>query len=461
MALISTPPSLGNPFAAVGPPSSFVWQAIFDPLVAPGDDGALRPVLALTWTATSPTVWRFTLRPNVQFSNGEALDAEAVAATLMWLVGEVGRRTVIGADVATIVQAKAVDPLTVDIITSEPDAVLPKRLAPVAIVAPKAWADLGPDAFAQNPVGTGPFMLESWQTAQGQIALVANASSWRRPKIERLTFIVTPDSVARAQSILAGQIDIANVLSPDIVAQFETSEFRVVESPTPQVYALAFNTVGRLGSAIADHRVRQAINLAVDKNAIVDVMMHGRMRVAGQGATPMTFGYDPSIVPYAFDPDRARALLREAGVEGRLSLSAEIVTNGMPGDPAFLSLIQQDLQRIGVDLEIRAIPFPDWLRKYLAGTFTVDMFGLSWNGAPSYDSARAAEYFSCAKPRPFFCDPSLDPLFAAARREFDVEARRRILFDLARRLHDDPPALFLFEVADLALVSPAVRNYRV
>jgi ABC-type transport system substrate-binding protein len=123
--------------------------------------------------------------------------------------------------------------------------------------------------------------------------------------------------------------------------------------------------------------------------------------------------------------------------------------------------VQQDLARVGLDLEIRSVPFADWLRKYVTNSFDVEMFGLSWNGAPYYDAVRSAAYFSCAKPAPFFCDPEAMPLFDAAAGEFDVDKRRAILQRLARRLHETAPALFLYEVTDLAVVAPHVGNFRI
>lgn len=460
MTLVATPPALGNPYGGIGIPAAMVWDALFDPLVGPDEAGKLRPVLALRWETVAPTRWRFHLRPGVRFSNGEPFDSAAVVSALNWLASPDGRRSVIGAEVLSLAGAEAVDAMTVDVLTDKPDAILPKRLAPVAMVAPKAWAN-GIDDFAQKPAGTGPFVLETWQNTSGRVVLRANKDSWRPPKLDSITFAVTADPVVRAQLLLSEQIDVANVMSPDTLTQFEGTPFQIVQSPTPQVYSLAFNAVGRPDSPIAEVRVRQALNYGVDKETLVNVMMQGRMKVASQGATPMTFGYNPKLAPYAYDPARARSLLAEAGVKGRLALRAEIVLNGLPADAGFLELIQHDLRAIGVDLEIRTVPFADWLRKYTSGTFEVEMFGLSWNGAPSYDAIRAAEYFSCAKPNPFYCNRALDPLFAAAQVEFDPARRAEILMNLTEKLRNEAAALFLFEVADLAVVSPAVSNYRV
>ncbi|MBL8630444.1 MAG: ABC transporter substrate-binding protein [Rhodospirillaceae bacterium] len=462
MALISGPPSLGNPYTGVGPPSSFVWEALFDMLVQPDENGELQPRLALSWEVVEPTRWRFKLRPNVTFSNGEPFNADAVVATLKWLRRtDEGKRTLVSTEVGTIADAVAVDALTVDVITTKPDAILPKRLTAAAIVAPKAWRDLGPEGFAQTPSGTGPYVVKSWKHQGGQVLLEANRSSWRKPVIDRIVFVMAADSVARSQSMLAGRIDILNIVTPEVAAAFEGTDYKAVVSQTAQVYSIAFETMRNGTHAVNDQRVRQAINYAVNKENITNVVMRGTMRSASQGATPATFGYDPALKPYPYDPAKAKALLADAGYAKGLKMTAEIVTNGMSGGADYLPLVQQDLRAVGIDLEIRSVVFSDWLRKYTSNSFDVDMFGLSWNGAPYYDSLRALEYHSCAKANPFFCDTSVMPLIEAAGREFDVEKRRTLLRSLAGMARDAAPALFLYEVTDISVISPKVLNYEV
>jgi peptide/nickel transport system substrate-binding protein len=461
MALISAPPTLGNPYGGVGPPSSFVWNALFDALVTPGKTGDLEPALALAWTAVEPTRWRFNLRPNITFSNGEAFDAVAVVTTLKWLTSDAGKRTIVGGEVSNIVDIRAVDAMTVDVLTNKPDAILPKRLTAVSILAPKVLTALGIEGFAQTPVGTGPFVLKTWKEGGGKIVVEANRTSWRKPRIDRIVFTVIPDPTARIQSILSGQIDIVIAISPDQASQFEGTDFQTVISPTSQVYGFAFATTPAKNKSVQDRRVRQALNYAVNKEAITKIVMRGTMQPAGQGATPVTFGYNPKLKPYAYDPAKAKALLAEAGYGQGLKLSSEIVTSGLPGDVGFLPLVQQDLRAVGVELEMRSVLFGDWLRKYTTNTFDTELFALSWNGAPYYDAIRALKYHSCDQPNPFFCDQSWMPAFAATGLEFDVEKRRTLLEDLAVQVQESAPSLYLYEVTDLSIVAPRIRNYDV
>jgi peptide/nickel transport system substrate-binding protein len=461
MALISAPPTLGNPFGGVGPPSSFVWNSLFDTLVTPGEGGELEPMLALSWKAEEPTRWRFVLRPGVTFSNGEVFDANAVVTTLKWLISDAGRRTVVGGEVLNITDVRVIDPMTVDVVTAQPDAILPKRLTAAAILAPKALTTLGMDGFAQTPSGTGPFVLKTWKERGSRIVVEANPKAWRKPTINRIVFTVIPDPTARIQSLLSGQIDMVNVISPDQSAQFEGTDFKLSITPTSQVFAIAFAATAAKTKAIQDVRVRQAINYAVNKEAITKIVMRGTMAAASQGSTPVTFGYNPTLMPYPYDPAKARALLKEAGITRGLKLTAEVVTSGLPGDSGFLALVQQDLRAVGIDIDIRSTLFPDWLRKYNTNTFDVEMFGLSWNGAPYYDAIRAIRYHSCDQPSAFFCDRAWMPALAATGLEFDVEKRRALLQGLAAQVRESAPALFLYEVTDISVMTPRIKNYAV
>jgi len=167
MPVTTVPPSLGNPFAANGPPSSFIWTALFDPLVRVSPDGQAQPALAVSWQPLSPTLWRFSLRDGVTFTNGEPLTAAGVKATFDYLMSADGRRMIVSNEMANIARVSVVDALTLDIETTKPEAILPKRVTSVLIVAPEAWASECIDGFAPKPPRTGPFTLDSCAGREG------------------------------------------------------------------------------------------------------------------------------------------------------------------------------------------------------------------------------------------------------------------------------------------------------
>lgn len=452
------PPGQGNPFSALGSPSIYTWSALFDALTLVDASGEVTGALATAWENTSDSTWQFTLRDGVTFSNGEPFDADAVVATVDYLLTEEGAATPVGQELQNIAEATAVSATEVEFTTSNPDPILPARLSSMYIVAPAAWADLGPEGFATEPVGTGSYQVEAWRP--GEVTMVAYPDSWRPPVTPELTVVELAEPASRMQALASGQLDLVVGLAPDQASQVESAGGTIEVNPAPQVMSLAFITELDPDAPLADQRVRQALNYAVDKQAIVDNLLAGLAAPAGQGATPVAFGHNPDVAPYPYEPETATELLTDAGYPDGLELTADVVVGSFPADGQIYQAMAADLAAVGVDLTLNEVDFPTWLDKYLGGTWDTDTFGLSWNTAPILDASRPYTLFSCTKQPPFFCDQDVMPLHAQAASEFDPQARRAVLHELAVAVRDNPPALFLVEQIDLNATAEAVEGYR-
>lgn len=451
------PPSRGNPFGGRSVPGSYLWDAIFEPLVRIGANGSPEPVLALSWEVREPTVWRFKLRPNVTFHNGAPFNADAVVATITWLTTQAGKTSSVGQETGILAGATKVDDLTVDIRTNEPTPILPNQLALVSMVEPKLWAEGGAAEFAKTPVGTGPFKLDAF--APGAAELSVYPGAWRKTTLQKVRLVELPERPARLQGLLSGQIDIAYQLSPDQIAELKRANMNAVVTPAPQVMSLAFVTEGR-ESPVKDARVRLAMNLAVNRQAIADVLLAGMGKPAGQGATPAAVGYNTNLKPMAYDPARAKDLLRQAGFPNGFPLVAEVVVNSFPADSEIYQQMASDLEAVGIKTELRQIRFAEWLQKYNANTWEGAAFGLSWNTTPVMDSIRPfLASFSCLKKPAFFCDQGVLPTIEAAQREFDAKKRLDLLFKLHEETQKNPPALFLVEQIDVTGTSSRVDGF--
>ena len=457
VAVWDLPPSRGNPFGARSVPSIFVWDALFDPLVRIGETGEAEPALALSWQAEEPTRWRFRLRPGAVFSNATACDAEAVAATFAFLTSDAGRRSAVGSELREIASVRVVDATTLDILTSVPDPVLPNKLGLAYIVEPRIWAQ-GADVFAASPVGTGPFQVEAWSPTQ--VVMTANPRAFRLSRLARLVVLGLPERPSRLQALQSGQVQVALGLSPDNIGALRQARMEVLATPAPQVMSLGFVTEGRPNSPLRDVRVRQALNLAVDRAGMARELLAGLAQPAGQGGTRAAFGYHPTLGPMPTDKPRARALLREAGFPNGFAMVAEITVDAFPSDSEIYQQMAMDLQEVGVRCELRVIRFPEWLRKFQANSWDGDAFGISWNTAPYMDTIRPYTYMSCMKRPPHFCDPEVMPLIEQAMTDFDRERRRATLHRLHEMTRERPPAIFLVEQVDVTGVSPRVRGFR-
>jgi peptide/nickel transport system substrate-binding protein len=457
------PVTFANPYVAANPTSDAVLRAVFDGLTRLDANGSPAPALALSWQTLTPTSWRFKLRRDAVFSNGEPMNANAVTATFSWLQSPEGARTAAGHYVRGIVKTEAEDPYSVIIHTAQPDAILPNRLSAIAIVAPSAWRGLGPDTFAQTPVGTGAFTLEDWGSASGRISFKANFDSWRAPKADSLVLINFPDAAARVQALLSGRIHIASNLDLENIEAAQSGGAFVTPAPAMSVAAIALRQdVGR-ASPLKDVRVRQALNYAIDKPQLNAEVLRGLSEPSGQAAGRWTSGHNPNVRPYPYDPDQAKALLFEAGIVTSFGLRFDVVTDQMPGDAAMMSAIAAQLAGVGIEAHMREISYGRWLESFASGIWPNDTDGfiLAFNSMPTNDIQSALEPYSCINPAPFFCDETLTAEMTAVNEEMDFSRRLELLDDLAQKVHDLAPAIFLTEQFDLFAVSRNVSGFAV
>ncbi len=450
--------TLGNPYMSLVSAVTQIPSTIFDALTRIDVNGNIVPELALSWEATSDTSWVFRLRPGVTFSNGEPFNAEAVAQAIGWLIGPEGKTAMMASELKAVSGVRVIDDLTIEMVTRTPDAILPKRLSLIMMVAPRAWASLSRQEYALNPVGTGSYIVENWNGDGGRSHLYANTTSWRAPvHFDHLDMIYPlRDSIVRRQALESDEIDITVQVAFDDIQYLRAAGFQVIVQQVPQIRALALSNLGAEDSPLRDIRVRQALNYAVDKVAIAQAFYYNEVDPVGQGAIAGTAGYNPDIKPYPYDPDRARALLEEAGYADGFELDAEVEIGQAQ---VIYEKASQDLARVGVTLNVRAVVASQWLQKYFSSEWgDAEVLSVVWNAGAYRDTIRALEQYSCLKPNPFFCEPSLVPAIEATGTMFDPDTRDRALQDIMAEMHDLAPTIFLISHANTVVARPGITN---
>lgn len=455
------PPTLGNPYTAAGQPGFGIWSAIFDGLTQIDSQGNVAPSLAISWTLVNPTTWRFQLRPGVVFHNGRPLAARDVVAMIEYLKSPRGKRLYLGTEVTGIVAARAVSDSEVEIVTAKPDAVLLKRLAAMMIVESDLWA-ADEDHFIMNPVGTGAWRVVDWGRGRGRAVFAAHDKGWRKStQLTRLEVIPLPETTTRIAALKSGQVDLAEGMSPEDLEELEGQPVVRTTVRSTQVMAIAFPNVGKPNSVLQDKRVRQALNCAVDRATIAKQILHDRSRIAAVGCSDVTFGCDPDLAPYPYDPDRARALLAEAGFPNGFAITADVVTGFGESDQLIYQQVAADLAKVGVKLTVRSVPYPTWLQRYLQNQWgDADAFSLVWDSSAYADAIRALKYYSCEKSNPFFCAPELMPALQASDEIMDVEQRRQALYAINRTVKDLAPSLWLVEQPFHYAYTDAIETFR-
>jgi ABC-type transport system substrate-binding protein len=450
----SLPPMRGNPYQPITLPSALIAQMVFDPLISVGPGGEAQPALAISWHAESPTVWVLRLRPGVRFSDDTAFDAAAVVAAFDYLRTDEGRRdSVASMDVkASIERVEAREPLIVAITTRKPDPVLPLHLNFVRVPSPTQWTALGHERFARAPVGTGPFRVTDWQ--DNRVRLTAHRASWRAPIVDDLDVMAIPDPSARLQALISDAVDIALGVAPEDKAAIEVAGGRLVSRPMPLLHFLAFVTTK--DTPLKDRRVRMALNHAVDTKAIIAAFLDNAVTPATQFSHAGAFGFDAGLQPYAFDPERARALLREAGYANGFSFSA--VLDGTSGGNYvdWYQRIAQDFNAIGVTMTLRMSTSVQMIQSVQTGVWANDAFAWSFAG---FDSLRGYRFRSCAWSTPYHCDPTMMPLIAAAEAAASPADRQQRTQTVLAAEAGDPPGLMLWRGVTFDGLGPGIADF--
>jgi peptide/nickel transport system substrate-binding protein len=441
VAMRRLPPAMADIAAHSGQPSIDIWPAFFDGLTFLDADGRTQPWLATEWVLVDDTTWRFRLRKGVRFSNGEPFDAHAVQTSVDNVLFGYGAGNLVRHSLLpTVSGARVIDDHTIEITTYSPDPLLPRRLAQFYPLPPKYFAEVGPRGFARAPVGTGPFMVTSWEV--GIVRTRVNPHAWNPPRVDGVDFVEIPDITARRQAIESRQVHLAQYLAPDDVRDLEPLGIRTIQAPEPRIRLIVF--IVREGSPLRSVLVRRALNHAVNREAIVKYLLAGAPVATQVGIRAME-GFDTSLEPFAYDPARARELLAQAGYPDGLSLTMEVLATTNT-DRLVFEAVAADLAEAGVKVELRTVEFERWRANLLSGNWKGDMY--TWSAAigPLFDISRIWEYMSCDRPRPPFCQPEISRLIEARTSEMDPVRRAELMARANALLQEDPPAILLHEL---------------
>lgn len=451
------PTEKGNAFSNVQTPTILLIGGVFDGLTRLTKDGEVQPWLATSWEAVDDLTWRFKLRTDVTFSNGKPFDAAAVAHTVNYLTGPGPQTEGQRRDMRFLNGAAVIDSHTVDIRTTIPVPMFPRYAAVLLIVEPDAWQSMGIEQFSLTPVGTGPLVVESWEPTRAVAR--ANPTSWRPLQIDGVEFIVLPDVGSRITALVTGGLDAAYAAAPEDFDLIERAGGSIASVRDGAASAVMLQFSERENTPLKDIRVRHALNYAVDKQTIVDVLLGGRTVVSGQPGVREAFGFDPSIPHYPYDPDRTKTLLAEAGYEDGFAMTFVAPAGGGTNGDLVAQRVADDLGRVGVRVEIQARPVMRFLVDFVRGRIESDAFRLQWGSYPIVDVIQTTNINSCRKTQPWYCDPAIQPTIDAAWTEMDPNKAEALRHQIMRHYHDQAPSIFLYENIAFVGLSPRTKGF--
>lgn len=423
--------------------SEAVLVNMFDYLLKNDGEGKKVPVLATSWEQVGDTTWRFKLRDDVKFHNGDPFTAADVKFTLERAAKDSSLKQ--NTYYKQIAEVKIVDDYTVDIVTDGADPLLLNRLSRMGsgMLPSKYIEEKGMDAFLQAPVGTGPYIFSSWKK-DDRIELIKNEDYFgETPKWDKVVFRAVPEASTRVSELLTGGVDIAaGIPSTDVERIQATEGLSVTKAPIRRVLQLIIRHTE--GTATADPKVREAIDLAIDKQAIVDSIAGGAGILTRTSVTPGVFGSDPSLYEQSvYDPERAKQLLQEAGYSNggpELSLSASSQYK------EYAEVVAAMLTDAGFKVNLDVLEASAFSEKMTSKTFG-EMFMLGIGNSLNDASNNYNRYFADeAKGETDYNNPEVEELLQAAAQNMNSEEREKQYQQVQQIFAEARPAVYLFQM---------------
>lgn len=416
-----------------------VLSHIYPTLLLRAPDYSLQPSLAISWEAVDNLTWKFTLTPGATFANGEKLDADTVAWNLA-RVTNADDPTRISSWFSQVEGVNVISPTEFEIKTSSPYPALADQLSMFMLLPPE-WAATH-DPTTETMSG---FLYEIAEYVPGDhVTLVPNAGYWgpTSAQFEKVTFRVIPETASRIASLMAGEVDLINKVPASELARIDESDNAsagAVDS-TRSVF-IKFNTE----IAPLDNRLfRQALNYAVDKELIAEALFDGRATVSAcQVMTPDYFGYNPNLEAYAYDPEKAKELLAESGVDLSQTFEFEVPSGTYLQGEEVAQVVAQMFGDVGVKTEIQTMEFGSYLDKYREahdlGRFS--LLGQAW---ATIDADGLLTLFKPGNQYSYWNDATFDEQLVAGSATTDPESRMAAYTKATEIMCDEAPVVFLY-----------------
>ncbi|MEM8729751.1 MAG: ABC transporter substrate-binding protein [Pseudomonadota bacterium] len=453
--------SMDPHFSAIGINVS-AMKNVYETLTARDNNLQLAPGLAESWEPVDDLTWHFKLREGVKFHDGSKLDAADVVHSVNRIPLAAGPDGGLVTYTRRIVDASVVDDLTVAFKTDSPAATLPLDLTRLFVIPSEVPLDAPVSEFNSGAaaIGTGPYKLDSW-TAKGDMVVVPFDEYWGEPaEWDKVTFSEISNDSARVAALLSDRVDMINYVPPTDVTRLRSEDglevysgpsvyifmlFPDYSAETPLVRAKGGGPID--SNPFLDLRVRQAISLGVNRDAIASRVMEDLATPASQIITEGFFGWSPEAGELSYDLDQAKALLAEAGYPDGFEVDLHCTSDRLPMDGDICAALGPMLARIGIDATVNATPRAVYFPAQSGREYSLMMNGWgSLTGEASYilssmvhtkiedGSYGVFNHFS-------YSNPDIDALVEEALGTIDADTRKSLLEQAMKLTMDDLMAI--------------------
>lgn len=458
VAIGGDPPTL-DPHASSTSSSVNNLNPVYETLVRYDENGEIQPLLATEWERIDDLRWKFKLRDDVYFHNGEHMTAKDVLFSLKRATGPDGAKVSYIMSAVDYDNCEMLDDYTVIIATHEPFSPLIGYLPYIGavVVSEKEFTE-DPEHAALNPVGTGPFKFISW-AKNDRCVYERNEDYWgEKPAYKNLIIRTIVESNSRVIELESGNIDIAlDIPAYDAVALDKNPEVKVLRRNSTVVEFLDINVTHK---PLDNPDVRLAIDYAIDENAIINAIYRGNAVYAPTLVTPSMKYYDDSDTDCRYDPEKAKELLKKAGVE---DLHLKLMTAENKNRLNIATIIQNMLAEVGITVEIQSYESGTFYDIVDSGETELFLVGFGAVGFPEPDNNIYGPFNSKQIPTNnmgFYSDPALDDMLNAQRATSDGPEREAIIKDIQKYLRKNIPVIPLANTQQVVGVRGNIEGFQ-
>lgn len=475
----------GDPVSAIDPQLNnhagdhSVSQHFWSRLVAQKTEGGVVPDIAASWKNLSPNTWEFKLRENAVWTDGKPVTAEDVAFSYERAQAVPGSVASFKGFLRNVAKVEIKDPHTLIITSRAPDPLLPINISSVYVVSKHVGQTATTDDYNSGKamVTDGPYAFVSY-TPGDRIEMKRNERFWGpKPEWEKVNYRYIANPAARTAALLSGDVDVIDKVSFSDIEKLEKNP-KVKVWSYPGLRALimqpSFNPnpskflTDKAGkpldkNPLLDVRVRQALNIAINREAIADRVARGGVTVATQWMPAGSFGYDPDRSKIEVDPNKAKALLTEAGYPNGFKLTMHVPGERYPLAPETAQAIAQFWTRIGVETQVEVVPFSVYSGAANKNEYAMSMIG--WGNGTGEGTYAMTAILATVDPAKGlgasnwgrYSNPKLDEALAKAGAEFDDARREAIIKDAVKVVMDDVGIMPLYHYKNIWASRPDLK----
>ncbi len=419
---------------------------MFNYLVRTDGEGGFVGDLAEDWETVDDTTWHFTLRDDVQFHNGEDFTAEDVKYTLERVANDDSLLEY--GNYNQIVEVNVLGDHEVEIVTENPEPALLNRLSRLGSgMLPSEYIDeVGFEGFLEDPIGTGPYQFDEWVRDDRVVLVPFNDYFEGEPQWDKVTFRAIPEDSTRVSELLTDGVDIATNIPPEDWERIEGEEsVKLADSPSQRVMMLILRTAEE--EVTGDPKVREAIELAIDSEAIVDSLYEGAATTTRTRVTPGNTGANEDLYGESqYDPDRARELLDEAGYGDGVEITFSSPSGRYLKDRETAELIQAMLGEVGITVDLDIREWSSYVETYGEKGFD-EMFMIAY-GNSMFDAALALDRLTQEQNEgeTDYINEEVEELLLEAESNMDPEERIEQYQKAQELIAEDRPQIYLYQI---------------